>query len=177
MKYFTRDLLERCGSTDEAVASVAAREWEAANARYEEHLRSIEPRLPDHIRDFNNLLLHDALVWSIARQDDNLIMILRKDIPPRNLVILSYTLTREPEINPEALPPEQRLQVMDFQLDEFEVQEGSGTVYSQSILFGNGWEMTLYFSDVRVIQAEPLYPFPETMLIVPSSSLNLPKSA
>lgn len=119
---------------------------------------------------FNDLLLHDALVWSIAREGNKLIMVLRKDIPPRNLVILTYTLCEEPHINPDALSPEQRMRVMDFQYDEFDVvRHGDSLTFSQSIMFGNGWEMTLRFSDVEVTQAEPLYPFPRTMLLVPVS--------
>lgn len=177
MKFFTRDLIERCGSTDDAVARAAEQEWEAANERYEDHLRAIEPALPEHIREFHNLLLHDALVWSIARQGNKLILVLRKDIPPRNLVILTYTLTEDPVIDPQALPPEHRLKVMDFQYDEFDaIRRGDRVTYAQSILFGNGWEMTLRFSDVEVTQAEPLYPFPGTML-VPAPTSILPQSA
>ena len=82
MKHFTRDLIERYGSRDDAVARSADAEWEAVLERYEEELRSIEPELPEHIRAFTRLLLHDAMVWSIARQGDKLIMVLRKDVPP-----------------------------------------------------------------------------------------------
>jgi len=178
MKYFTRDLIERCGSTDDAVAGAAEREWEAANSRYEEHLQSIEADFPEHIRAFSNLLLHDALVWSIARQGENLIMVLRKDIPPPTLVILRYTLTRDPMIDPQALSPEQRVEVMDFQFDELDlIRQGNRVTYSQCILFGNGWEMTLHFSDVQITQAELLYPFPEGMLIVPTSASRFSQSA
>ena len=51
--------------------------------------------------------------------------------------------------------PEDRLQVMDFQYDEFDLvrEVGGSKVYVQSIVFGNGWEMTLRFTDVRVTLA------------------------
>jgi hypothetical protein len=171
MKYFTRELKERYGSPDDAVADAAHAEWEAALERYGGYLQSIDGELPEHVRQFNQLLLHDAIVWSIARQEDWLILVMRKDIPPRDVVILTYTLTQEPVIDREALPSEHRGPIMDFQYDEFElVRENGRTSYAQSIVFGNGWEMTLRFRDVRVTLAEPIYPLPGTSLVPVSDS-------
>jgi len=176
MKHFTRDLIERYGSRDDAVARSADAEWEAALERYEQELRSIEPELPEHIRAFTRLLLHDAMVWSIARQEDKLIMVLRKDVPPRNVVTLTYTLTEEPVIDREALSPEFRGQVMDFRYDEFElIREGSRRTYAQSILFGNGWEMALRFGDVQASLAEPVYPLPGTVFVPVSTPAAQPE--
>jgi hypothetical protein len=172
MKYFTRELKERYGSEDDVVASAANAEWEATLERYERYLQSIESELPEHIRAFNNLLLHDAIIWSIARQGNKLIIVMRKDIPPRDVVILTYTLTQEPIIDKEALPPEHCGSVMDFQYDEFElIREGDRTTYAQSIMFGNGWELSLRFSDVQVTLAEPVYPLAGTMLVPVSEAV------
>jgi hypothetical protein len=177
MKYFTRELLARLSSEDDAVVRAAEAEWEQANERYEARLREIEPALPQSIRELNDLLLHDALVWSIARRGQQLLLILRKDVPPQDLVVLTYTLADEPRLDPEALPPEQRLQVVDFQYDELDVEEKDGQkIYTQSILFGHGWEMALRFSDVEVTVAEPLYPAPGTTLVLAPTSV-LPQSA
>jgi hypothetical protein len=163
MKHFTKDLIARYGSPDEAVARAADAEWEATLRRYENGLRSIEPELPEHIREFTRLLLQDAVVWSITRQGDKLLMVLRKDVPPRQAVLLTYTLIAEPVIDREALPPSDRSPVMDYRYDEFElVREGDRKTYAQSILFGNGWEMSLRFSDVEVSVAEPVYLHPGT---------------
>jgi hypothetical protein len=172
MKYFTRDLIERFGSEDDAVASAAQDEWEVVLERYERYLQSIESGLPQHIQEFTRLLLHDAIVWSIVRQGDRLIVVLRKDIPPRDVVILTYTLTEEPVLDKEALSAEHCGTVMDYLYDEFELIRAEGrNIYGQSILFGNGWEMTLRFSDVQVALAEPVYPLPDTMLVpVPTST-------
>jgi len=41
--------------------------------------------------------------------------------------------------------------------------------YAQSIVFGNGWQMTFHFSDVQVILAEPIYPTGGTLLPGPES--------
>src|SRR5207253_11271400 len=141
MKYFTPELIERLGSTDDAVAGAAHKEWENALQRYENYLKSIEAELPEHVREFSELLLHDAIVLSIVRRQEQLIMVLRKDIPPRDVLILTYFLTQEPVVDQNALAACCRGPVMDFQYDEFElISENDRTVYSQSILFGNGWE-------------------------------------
>lgn len=161
MKFFTRELIERYGSDDDAVAGRAHNEWETILARYESSLQSVAGDLPDHIRAFTNLLLHDAVVWSIARLSDRLILVVHKDIPPRNVVILTYALIAEPIIDKTALSHEDKSSVMDWLYDEFEVvREVDRTSYAQSILFGNGWEISLRFSDVQVTLADPVYPLP-----------------
>jgi hypothetical protein len=170
VKYFTRDLIERYGSWDDATANAASEEWEEILERYEREQRALEPELPEHIRDFTSLLLQDAIVWSIARQGDKLIIILRKDIPPQDVIIITYTLIEEPIINRDALSLEYRSEVMEFRCDEFElIRDGDRPAYAQSILFGNGWEMSLRFSDVQVSLAEPVYPLPG-MAFVPLST-------
>jgi len=172
MKYFTRALMERYGSDEDSVSQAAHDEWEQVLQRYERYLDFIQPELPESIRAFLELRLHDAMVWSIARQDHHLIMVLRKDIPPRDLVLLTYTLTAEPTIDKEALSPDIQGEVMDFQYDEFElIQEGDRKSYAQTIQFGNGWELSLRFSDVQVTVADPVYPVPGTTLVPISSSL------
>src|SRR5262249_47053576 len=133
MKFFTPDLIQRLNSADAALAHAAQEEWENAVQRYEEYYKSIEPGLPQHIREFNNLLLHDAIVWSIVRRGNQLMMSLRKDVPPQDVVILTYFLTDEPLLDKEVLPPGQRSPVMDFLYDEFELLPEKD--YSQSILF------------------------------------------
>lgn len=161
MRYFTRDLYRRCRSTDEAVLNAACEEWERANEAYEQHLAAIEPELPPHLREFAELLLHDAVVQSIARQGDRLIVVLHKDIPPRNLVILSYELVGEPVLEPFSDAPADWTRPTTFQFDELDiVREGENKLYLQAIVFANGWLMRLRFRDVRVTVAQPMYPAP-----------------
>lgn len=159
MKFFTRDLYRRCRSTDETVLNAACEEWEQANEAYERHLAAIEPELPPHIREFAALLLHDAKVQSIARQGNQLILVLHKDIPPRDLVILNYELDGEPIVEPFSDTPCDWSQPTTFQFDELDiVREGEIKFYSQSIVFGNGWLMRLCFRDVRLTVAQSVYP-------------------
>ncbi len=158
MKYFTRELYRRCRSSDEAVLNAACEEWEQANVAYERHLAVIEPEFPPHIREFAALLLHDAKVQSIARQGNQLILVLHKDIPPRDLVILNYELSSEPVVEPFADALADWSRPTTFQFDELAVErEGENRIYSQSIVFDNGWLMRLRFRDVHITVAQSIY--------------------
>jgi hypothetical protein len=159
IKFFTRDLYRRCRSTDEAILNAACEEWEQANAAYERHLSAIEPEFPPHLREFAELLLHDARIQSIARRGNQLILVLHKDIPPRDLVILSYELVGELIVEPFADAPADWSRPTTFQFDELDiVDEGESKIYSESIVFGNGVLLRLRFRDVRVTVAQSMYP-------------------
>jgi hypothetical protein len=161
MKYFTPDLICRFGSEDDVIADAADAEWDEQMERYDRHLERIAPHLTPSVRAYNELLLHDAVVQSMSRHGDRLVMVLRKDIPPRDVVIATYSLAGEPAINKEALPPEHHCSPMQFLYDELDVtEEGGERVFTQSIIFSNGWEMQLRFRDVEVTLAEPIYPVP-----------------
>ncbi len=175
MRYFTPELLAQLRSDDEATVRAAEAEWDRRLDLYEQEMRRIEPDLPEHMRQFNDLLLHDARVCILARRDAEFIMVLHKDIPPRNLVIVTYELTGDPVIHAEALPPETRSVVMDFDYDEFGLlHEGDQLHYTQSILFSNGWEMQLRFHDARFVLADPLFAMPG---LASQPSPRLPQSA
>jgi hypothetical protein len=175
MKYFTPELLGRLGSSDEATFKIADTEWDRRLEAYEQHLGLLEPSLPKHIREFNDLLLHDARVHGIARQGNQFIVILRKDVPPCDLVLLTYTLNAEPRIDRQALPPEERSPVMDYLYNEFDmVRDGPTTCYTEDILFSNGWEIGLSFRDVQVTLAQTLY---EQANVLTQSTASSAKSA
>ena len=158
MKFFTRDLYERGQSTDDDIVDAAEDEWEIANQRYEEHLRAIEPGLPPHVRAFNDLLLHDAQVELIARQGSRLMITLHKDIPPRDLVMLTYELIGEPTLEAFARDLRDWSGTAQFNFDEFDVVQCAGeTVYNQEIVFNNGWLLRLRFRDVHATLPNPLY--------------------
>ncbi len=65
---------------------------------------------------------------------------------------------------------------MEYLYDEFElVRERGRQTYAQSVLFGNGWELSLRFSDVQASLGEPVYPPPGvTFIPAPSSAADRP---
>ncbi len=86
-------------------------------------------------------------------------MVLRKDILPRDLVILSYQLEEEPVVAPFVRQPREWQLPARFDFDELErVKEGPRPLYVQSIVFDNGWELRLAFRDVHVTRAAPWSP-------------------
>lgn len=175
MRFFTRDLYRRCRSSDETVLDAACEEWERANADYERYLTSLQPSFPPQLREWSDLLLHDAKLLSIARQQELLLLVLQKEIPPRELVILCYDLDGEPIVEPFADAPAEWNRPTTFAFDEIEVvTEANRTLYCQSIVFSNGWEMRLRFHDVGITVA-PSMNF--TAASGPQSTLPLPHSA
>jgi hypothetical protein len=159
MKFFTRDLYRRCRSDDEAVLGAACADWEKANELSEQHVQALEARLPAHLRDFAGLVLHDARVQAVGRQGNRLLLVLHRDIPPRDLVLLDYELESDPVIEPFAVAPGDWSMPTDFQFDELDVEEEGGRpVYRQEIVFGNGWSLRLRFRDVHVTLAQPVVP-------------------
>jgi hypothetical protein len=171
MKYFTPQLYVRGQSPDETTQREVERLWEEEVERYDRHLATIAPQLSDSLRAYADLLLHDSVVESLSRRGDRLVMVLRRDVPPRDVVTVTYLLAGEPVINKEALPAEQRCPQMEFLYDELDVlPEGDQKVFVQAILFSNGWEMQLHFRDVEVVFAEPLYPGPTPAAPVPQTA-------
>src|SRR5947209_644988 len=66
--YLTRELLDRFGSADPAVASAAGGEWEKALEHYEQRWHAIRPQVPvgaAYLTD--HFYLHDAAVRSLGR--------------------------------------------------------------------------------------------------------------
>jgi hypothetical protein len=157
MRFYTRELYQRGQSEDTATLNAAEEEWERVNEAYEQHLRAIEPLMPPSVREMNAILLHDAEVRSISRQGKRLLMVLLKDIPPRDLVLLDYGLAAEPVLEPFTPAPGDWSRPTDFLYDELDVVEGAGgPIFTQGIIFGNGWLLRLRFRDARVPGAVPL---------------------
>jgi hypothetical protein len=177
MKFFTRELYERCQSDVEAVLDGAEEQWESALQAYDQQQKEIATKLPTHLRAFQELLLHDAAVQSIGRQGDRLILILRKDIPPRDLIILSYALDGEPVLEPFARNPRDWTRPTDFNFDEFDlIHEKGKIIYTQEIVFGNGWLLRLRFRDVGITRAVPVFPI-EVGASLPNLCPPIPLSA
>jgi len=159
VNYFTPELVVRLQDHDPAAMDAADAAWEAAEQRYEQRLAEIGPIIDPILKRFEDVLLHDATVEIISRRDDQFVIVLLKDIPPRDLVTLTYTLVAEPILVHDALPPHLRSRVMQFQYDEFDVEQKDGQAhFLHRILFSNGWEVRLPFREIQVTLAQPIYP-------------------
>jgi len=178
MKYFTKDLLERYGSQDDAVANSADAEWETAIDRYEAYLQTIRPDMPESLRQLEDgFCFHDARILSMGRRDDTFVISLQLDMPPNELVTIIYILSGAPEINKEPFADGKDTPLPWWLYEEIEqVGTDDGKHFVYSILFSNGWEITLPFREVQVSLAEPVYPLPGTVFVPMSTPAAAPSA-
>jgi hypothetical protein len=171
MRYFTPDLYVRLQDQGPNAMDAAEAAWADAAERYDGYLQTIVPELPPSVRQLlEGYYLHDAEVLSAGRQDDTFVILLQLDVPPNDLLSITYTLAGEPSIDRAALPAEHRSPRMTWQYEELEVcGRGDARHYQQAILFGNGWEIQIPFHDVRLATAQPIYPCPRQAILAPIS--------
>ncbi len=133
--------------------------WEDAVEQYDAFLRSIVPELPEAVRNLlDGFYLHDARVLSIGRRDDAFLISLQLDVPPRDLLTITYTLAATPEINKKAFAPPGGEHAPLWLYEEIEViREPEKRFFAHDVLLSNGWVMRIPFSDVQLQVADPVY--------------------
>src|SRR5437867_3269026 len=159
MKYFTPELHQRLQdfSSDQAMDAADAA-WEQARRRYQRQLKRLLPSLPRGLRAFlENFYLHDADVLSMGEQGKTFVMVLRLDVPPKELLVLNYRLTAPAVINRAALPSHNGGPVQ-WMYDEVIQVPGRRPSFTHSILLSNGWEIILHLAEVRVVRVRTIYP-------------------
>jgi hypothetical protein len=163
MKYFTPELIIAYGADDPATWKDAEARWDDACARYDAYLALVKDRLPTDLRHVEDAYrLHDAVVRGMGRRGRAFLLLLQPADPPQPLLTFTYELVDEPVIRKDVLPPDYQSTggAVDWQYDEIALAEGEPPTWRQSILFSNGWEVTLHFRDLRVEAAEALLPAP-----------------
>ncbi len=176
MKYLTPELYLRLQdlSSDQAMDAAEAA-WRRAALRYQRRLRRLRPSLPRGLRSLQeNYHLHDAEVLFMGKQRRALVLVVRLDTPPRELLVLRYRLKEEAALTTTLLP--QHDGPVQWMYDEIDRSETNPPGFRHSILFSNGWEMTLCVTAVTIQHVEALYPVPGTMLL-PVATQPVPKSA
>jgi hypothetical protein len=146
--------------------------WSEAADHYDHYLQTILPELPPAIRQLiEGYYLHDAEVLSAGRQGDTFVLQLQLDVPPKDLLSITYTLTAEPLIDCSALPVEHRSSRMTWQYEELEVcGQGDDRHYRHTILFSNGWEIQIPFREVRLATVQPIYLCLRQEILAPTSN-------
>jgi hypothetical protein len=171
MKYFTPELYIRIQDCEPEAMDTADAAWTDASERYDDYLQTVLPELPSAVRQLlEGYYLHDAEVLSVGRQGDTFVILLQLDVPPNDLLSITYTLAAEPRIERSALPPEHRSLRMTWQYEELEVcGSGEARHYRHAILFSNGWEIQIPFHEVRLATVKPIYPCPQPGAFTPVS--------
>ena len=171
MKYFTRERYLAQQNFDQAAMDAADADWEDAVERYDAYLQTIRPDMPESVRQLlDGFYLHDARVLSMGQRGETFVISLQLDVPPNELLTITYTLAGQPEVKKEpflageTLPPE-------WLYEEIErVQAGNQKHFVHSILFSNGWEARLPFQDVHLTTAIPMFPPPRSQTQVMDSA-------
>ncbi len=161
MKHFTRELIESGRSQDRATLNRQEELWDEACDRYFSQLDTLKSDMPPGLKQLvDSYYLHDAIVQSMGQKGDAFLIVLQLDTPPGPLLAFTYRLVREPIVEKEALPAHLRSrgEIVEWQYDEIERVPGEPVTWSQSILFSNGWEVTLHFSDLAVMEMASLLP-------------------
>jgi hypothetical protein len=158
MKYFTPELLERVASLDDDVADDAQDEWERAIVRSNRHWQKIKKAFPAAVRRFeeDHVCLHDAQVLRMGRDGDTFVMVLEMEPPSRNLVVLTFTLDGEPEIDPRALPAQREHEFVTWLYEEWDLDRGKRCRFD--VLLSNGWSVRLCFREFQYLILPPILP-------------------
>lgn len=170
MQYFTPDLFVRFQNFQgERALNAVHAEWDRAIDLYRARLRELEGILPRSVRRLvKEFALHDAAILAMERGPRaTLTITLRLDPPQPFLLVLTYSLLGDPEINRSALPAEFRSLTPLWLYDELDsggtIPPSSGrTIYTHDILLSNGWEVKIQFWKLAVSQPEALLPAPES---------------
>jgi hypothetical protein len=173
MNYFTRERYLAMQNSEEAAMEQADADWEHAVDQYVAYLESIRPEMPEVVRQLvDGFYLHDAHVLSVGQRGDTFVISLQVDVPPSELLTITYTLAGPAEIREELFPWVKLAGVVDWLYEEIElVRSGDCPSFIHSILFANGWEARIPFRAVHLATAFPLLPLPHsrTALQTPDS--------
>src|SRR5437016_14342978 len=106
MKYFTPEHYLRGNSPSAKEMRGIEHAWERALRAYRRRWNRIRHAFPKSVQRFmaGSVCLHDARVLSPTRSGKKLAMILQMEPPSRDLMILTFQLAGELEIDTAALP-------------------------------------------------------------------------
>jgi len=182
MKYFKQDLLARFASRDEAIALAAQEELEAQSEKYQKHLDRIRGKLPARFKELQErYYLHDSRVMTAWPPDypapyqmlpwnslvnwggdvkvlysPFVLLTLELDTPPKELLVLNYRSARLTGWAPFELSGE-RTPYLEWEHDEIDLFEHKGEIeVKHDILFSNGFELQIVFSDFDFATLHPL---------------------
>jgi len=164
MKYFTRERYLAMQDCTEAAMDAADADWENAVERYDAYLQTIRAEMPECVRQLlDGFYLHDARVLSMGQRGDRFDISVQLDVPPNDLLHITYALTGSPEVTESTFPWAKESHPVDWLYEEMEwLREEDRNRFVHSILFSNGWEIRLPFRAVQTATAFPILPHPRS---------------
>jgi len=177
VKYFTRERHLALQATDRALADQADAAWEEAAARYEAYLESIRPGLPEAVLALlDGYDLHDARVLTMGQRGQEFVVSLQLDIPPRDVLTLTYRLAGPPVIRKLSFPSGGEKALWLY--DEIERTATNPPSFVHAILLSNGWEVAVPFHDIATTTLTAVYPVTAPLpAAAPSTASGSPASS
>lgn len=144
MIYFTPELYERFNSLDDEIANQANDEWDQNLEKYANFQEDWKSQLSKNVREFQNLILHDAEVLEWKSVGENVILIACQE--NGNVYEIIYLDAKLKTIKHEnkVFSWEQCLWLYD------ELSFGDKAEYIHNILLSNGKELHIEFEDIEV---------------------------
>jgi hypothetical protein len=133
--------------------------------------------MPEAVRELlDGFWLHDARVLSMGRRGDTFVISLQLDVPPNELLTITYTLAGPPEIKQELFSWATAGASPTWLYEELDlIREGERSHFVHSILFSNGWGARLPFHAIQLATAYPTFPLPRSPQ--PVTAASTPRSA
>lgn len=169
MQFFTSELYLRYNAPDEATALAADAEWEAAIARYHQHLNGLYEKMPSQVVELSKLCLHDGEILQREEQQHPLSFGCLEDWPGPSrfwpmwyglatvavriedeVVTLFYFLCDHLSVQPA---PEQwpfRKAREHWLYDEIHWQRGDRGRFTHLVLLSSGVVLTIPFGTVSI---------------------------
>lgn len=110
----------------------------------------------------------------MGRSDDTFVMVLEMEPPARDLVILTFALVGEPEIDQEALPGPRESNFITWMYEEWDVDRRKRCLFE--VLLSNGWSVRLCFREFTFVILRPILPA-RTEEILENASSVMPQPA
>src|SRR5262249_45768621 len=158
MKYFTPELYNRGNSDNDDEVDGVEYEWDRRIERYHRRWRKIKAAFPEGVRRFekDHICLHDAEVFSIGRDGNTLVMLLKTEPPACEPVVLTFTLTEEPVITTGTITKSHEGRPIFWLYEEWDIDRQKRMTFE--VLLSNGWVVKLYFRDFHYLIANPVFP-------------------
>jgi hypothetical protein len=164
MKYFTPERYLALQNPETQAMDAADAAWDEAVEQYESYLQSIHTRLPESVRQLlDDFYFPDAEVLAMSRKDGDFVVTLQLDVPPHDLLTITYALNGPAELIKDKLPSEyisSRPQWLHDELTLIGREENQS--FAHAILLSNGWELRVPFREVRLTTATPVFPLPRS---------------
>src|SRR5262249_38266190 len=169
MNYFTPERwLRMQNMAQPQLVHAALEDWYRALDEYRAELKRIllEGKAYADLRSFaSHVSLHDGCVLASWFAGSRLHLLVRPERPATRLVSLAYDLAGEPSMVAHTFPAEVRTDSLEWMYDEVSLlrQPSSAEeepIFAHNILLGNGWELCIPFTRLRLGRPSTWLPIP-----------------